>query len=205
MSRNVRVSFMDGLALAIRDGVKTETRRLLAPQPDPAWTGAGCLWYPNGPDDKRSLAYDGERHFRRGAPLDFARVRPGDEMQVCEALVAGDAIGEWGRRPVLYRADGEAVVDADGDRLPWPWKVRTLPARYCPAWAVRTRRVLTSVRIERLSDITDAGAVAEGIARLGWESTAAAFQRGFRQMHGLSEEADPWVWVYRWDAEVSRG
>jgi hypothetical protein len=110
-------------------------------------------------------------------------------MDVCEALVkvcTEDA--DW----TVYRADSTNVACG------WPWKVKVIPARYCPTWAVRHHRRLVSVRPERLSQVTDAEAVREGIARLGWEPTREAFLRGFRQMHGLVEDADPWVERREW-------
>jgi hypothetical protein len=180
-----RLSFMDGLVVAISKGEKDVTRRLLNPQPTEP-----ILWYPSA-EHKRGLAYDGEAHFLRGVARDFAPLQPGDILDVCEALVPV-CYDINGPDSVYYRADRNPVV-VGGNAPEWPWKVRALPARYCPSWAVRHHREILSVRPERLSWVTDAEAVREGVARLGWAPTREGFLAGFRALHGLEVDDDPWV------------
>lgn len=126
------------------------------------------------------------------------RVEPGDTIEVCEALVedtdqGGPDHGETGWIPgTAYRAD-RAYVLRDGAFTRWPWKVRVLPARYCPAWAVRYRCEVVSVRPEPLTAIDDADAVLEGIARMGHTPDAPTFLRVFRDLHGLAADANPTV------------
>ncbi len=81
-----------------------------------------------------------------------------------------------------------------------------------PRWASRITLELTGVRVERLQDISEADAMAEGITEFigGWWSEHAAEDRaiqagatpqeGYRylweQINGPdSWEANPWVWV----------
>lgn len=197
-----RFSFMDPLVLAIAAGEKDVTRRLvnmawfdyIGPRDaenDPAsWGRAdayGDYWYLQSPPDSPNM--DMRRPYY-----------PGDTLAVCEALVRRDldyeALGpvDW----TVYRADGKSAACG------WPWKVRVLPARYCPAWAVRYRRRILSVRPERLTSITDDEVRREGVTRLGWEPTATAFVDGFRKMHGLDADADPWVWRVEFEQEDAR-
>lgn len=200
--RSLRLPFMDPLVRAIADGAKTETRRLLRlprlPKDDaypPDW--AERAWSPDAPDDPEvvvPVAHDGRPNLLSVYP----RGRPGDEMAVCEALIPIETMalgGSW--YAISYRADRAPVV-RDSSMVEWDWRVRPLSPRYCPDWAIRHRRTLTSVRPERLSQITDAGAVAEGIRYLGWPETRQGFLDGFRKMHGLAAYADPWVVVYSW-------
>ncbi len=189
-----RLSFMDGLVLAIAADEKTVTRRLLSPQPTEP-----ILWYPSA-EHKRGRAYDGEPHFIRGAAIDFAPMKPGDTLNVCEALIRLPGMASNEADVVGYRADRREWQHSEDftPPEPWPWKVRVLPARYCPTWAVRYRRRIVSVTPERLSSVTDAEAVREGIARLEWEPTRECFLAGFRKMHGLADDADPWVWRIEW-------
>lgn len=90
-------------------------------------------------------------------------------------------------------------MDSPGPRLFGEVEIPT--ARYCPKWAIRTRREILSVRPERLSWVTDDDARREGIARLGWEPTGAAFVRGFRELHEFEAAADPWVWRVEFSTE----
>lgn len=195
-ARHIRTPFMDPLVRAIAADEKTVTRRLIHPQPTEP-----ILWYP-AYEHKRGLAYDGEAHFRKGWAADFARCKPGDIMDVCEALVPV-TLGAYMDGPdpceggdvIAYRADGFIPW---GGRSNWPWKVRVLPARYCPTGCVRHHRRLISVRPERLSEVTDAEAVLEGIRYLGWPETREGFLTGFRALHKLAADADSWVERREW-------
>lgn len=198
-----RFPFMDPLVLAIRAGEKDVTRRLvnmrwfdyIGPsgcKDDPACWGRedehGDFWYLQSPPD------DPHHDMRRP-------YYPGDTLAVCEALVQKNADSSYGPA-VAYRSDNRLVRDADGvSAIDWTWKVRTLPARYCPTWAVRTRRTILSVRPERLSWVSDDEARREGIARLGWEPTGAAFVAGFRELHGLDADWDGWIWRVEFSKE----
>lgn len=124
------------------------------------------------------------------------RFRPGDVVDVCEALVrahtAGDEDADVGYPCIVYRAD-RGVPRRDGWAIQWPWKVNVLPARYCPTWAVRHRVEILDVRPEPLSVCTDEDAGREGIARMGLTPDASTFLRVFREIHGLAADADPTV------------
>lgn len=142
-----------------------------------------------------AIAADEKTVTRR---LGAARFTPGDVLDVCEALVRVDAhYAAWDprRKLVAYRCDGMQPVrrDADGrvDDIDWTWKVRVLPARYCPAWAVRHRILVEAVTRETLSCVTDGDARREGIARMGLAPTAEAFLFAFRGIHKLPPDADP--------------
>lgn len=121
--------------------------------------------------------------------LTAPRFKPGDVVDVCEALERLD----FGEDLVGYRCDG-ACVYRDGARVSWPWKVRVLPARYCPAWAVRHRLCVVDVRPEFLFAVTDDEARREGIARL-WPDTnlgpRETFIAGFQILHKLGLRDDP--------------
>lgn len=201
-----RFSFMDPLVLAIAAGEKDVTRRLvnmawfdyIGPRDaenDPAsWGRAdayGDYWYLQSPPDSPNM--DMRRPYY-----------PGDTLAVCEALVPINYDGDRMDPDLVgYRCDRSLARDGHA-RAVWGWKVRVLPARYCPAWAVRTRRRILSVRPERLTSITDDEVRREGVARLGWEPTAAAFVAGFRKMHELDADADPWVWRVEFEQEDAR-
>lgn len=188
---------MDPLVLAIRAGEKDVTRRLVS-NPDGWHLGVPVSGeYGGRLDCFQPLPphYSAERAI-------YSPYRPGDTLAVCEALVPINYDGDRQDPDLVgYRCDRSLARDGHAHAV-WGWKVRTLPARYCPTWAVRTRRTILSVRPERLSWVTDEEAVREGIARLGWEPTGAAFVAGFREMHGAHADGNPWVWRVEFSKEA---
>ena len=208
-----RLSFMDGLVLAIAAGEKTVTRRIVKGNVDPTVCEPEERFVHIDPE---GFPCGRSRYMRRDSVGDACEeeelrmfpVRPpydpDDILDVCEVLVPKPHlffVGE--RRIVSYRADGADANNSTANLEVWPWKVNALPARYCPAWAVRHHRRILNVRPERLSAVTDAEAVREGVARLGWAPTREGFLRGFRELHGLVDDADPWVWRIEFSGATS--
>lgn len=193
-----RFSFMDPLVLAIAAGEKDVTRRLIALREFGPSTTFACSWHFY---DRRGLWNDVSTELLIAK---FSAYRPGDTLAVCEALVPINYDGDRMDPDLVgYRCDNSLARDGHA-RAVWGWKVRALPARYCPSWAVRYRRRILSVRPERLTSVTDDEVRREGVTRLGWEPTAAAFVDGFRKMHKLDADADPWVWRVEFEREDAR-
>ena len=92
--------------------------------------------------------------------------------------------------PVLYRAD-----------LKSPFGVGVLRCRqsiFMPRWASRILLEVTDIRVERLQDISETDARAEGIAKNqcpDWHALMD-YQVLWESIHGPgSWDANPWVWV----------
>jgi hypothetical protein len=158
------IIFSAPMVRALLAGTKTQTRRVLKPQP--TLNEAGLWRYP--PDSvcdgdpkkwvKRFGGFcqtddDGLKSFL--APVgkrNFLPYAPGDRLYVREAVCW---VSAWGWR---YRADNEDLSDKREDGEVGRWR----PSIHMPRSASRITLTVTEVRVQRLQEITEADAVAEG-------------------------------------------
>jgi hypothetical protein len=215
------IIFSADMVRAILDGRKTQTRRVVKPQPDHCHrdiVGRPEPW--DKKDWERLLPQLGEKEIR--CPYG----QPGDMLWVREMFHHDQ---EHNR--VFYRADMDTdgtvpyLVDGSGglgggvgnariDR----WK----SPRYMPRWASRLTLKLTDVRVERLQDIGEEDARTEGVdwaspefiddppdedpREVGYPSAGASFARdNFRRLWDTLHrkehhwEDNPWVWALTFD------
>ncbi|GHC19212.1 hypothetical protein [Aidingimonas halophila] len=196
---------------AILDGRKSQTRRIVTPQNSlidghgasaKAWQTMGLdldsAWVDNGPSPGgwpgpflKVPAADGTVHRL------YSRIQPGDRIWGREAFrnrrvdsLPGD---------VDYRADNPGVATVPGS-YGRSWK----PSIHMPRWASRITLEVTDVRVERLQDISDADAAAEGIGFHGCMGIPGDkswlrmhFQQLWEDINGPgSWGANPIVWAY---------
>jgi len=174
------VLFNGAMVRAILAGAKTQTRRLVKPQPqegaDPRWTW--CVSSTNRSDVGAFhcgvIAPDGNSFTDRGRERQTAYRcplgAPGDDLWVRESAYiapphfgdrnATDLIDDKGRPRVVGYA---ASTDADAVRCAHYYGVKLTPSIHMPRWASRLTLRVTSVRVERLHAITEDDARCEGI------------------------------------------
>ena len=180
------IPFIAPMVCALYEGRKTQTRRLLKPLKS---KGRGYVMWP---------VYEcaNSRLRRRGSSPLPDRAAPyavGDRLWVREAWRADRS---WDtRRPrdiisearVFYEAD---VVE-DAARLDWG---RYRHARFMPRWASRLTLLVTEVRVQRLSEISDDDAIAEGVLK-GEPFSWLPKSKGDIWHSGVEAElADPFAW-----------
>ena len=119
----------------------------------------------------------------------------GDTLWVREAL-NGNGEPDGRRKGIMrYSVDGEMVID-DGADVLWTYKHARLPSIHMPRWASRITLTVKSVTLERLHEITDEGARAEGVA------DRAEYEQLWIELNGEeSWNLNPWVWVVKFDVK----
>ncbi|HEJ2021040.1 TPA: hypothetical protein SLV80_001207 [Pseudomonas aeruginosa] len=182
------ILFNDQMVRAILDGRKTVTRRIVKPQPSLPTThwwpsnGRGPQWMADGPSE----ATGGTRQTWGWKECPFGK--PGDRLWVRETFA------DIGCR-LTFRADLE-----DGAHCS---VTRWTPSLHMPRWASRILLEITAVRVERLQDISDDQAIAEGIDTHptgfygnGCITAGGAFLELWESINGDGKwAANPWVWV----------
>ena len=160
------IIFSGPMVRALLNGRKTQTRRVLNPQPEffdvaiEDGRGVGRRGCPDELWPFRCNGYPDERDFLRWAKRARAPYGVGDRLYVREAWAPLAALthNDPGARALsdrgFYRAD-ESTVDGEIDR----WR----PSIHMPRWASRLTLLVTDVRVERLNDITNEDCIAEGI------------------------------------------
>jgi len=186
------IIFSGQMVQAILAGRKTQTRRIMKPQPAAGW------W-----DISRQFSPDGNYYDKRCNPLfwipaaDGKEVnnrygKPGDLLWVRETWY-DDA--DFGEDPIyVYRADSQ-----DFPRGSSSWK----PSIHMPKSAARIFLHITNICVERLQDISEEDAKAEGTKPLKPLNTSEwrgdhhfAFSRLWANINGQdSWYENPWVWV----------
>lgn len=196
------ILFSGPMVRAILDGRKTQTRRVVKPQPDYALKCAPTeRWYQIDARGKSDVS-------DRGVLCPFGG--PGDRLWVKESALADAPMNGWsgdvewdgcGRSwcgvPAKYRSPKHVLYKASWTGQDIRWK----SSIHMPRWASRITLEVVSVRVERLQDITLADCAAEGAppthpADNVWDSTET-FSRLWDSINGKAHPwaSNPWVWV----------
>jgi len=191
-----------------RDGEKTQARRL------------GGLKEINKAPDRHSLKADithtnGHRAVVFLGPSGLSlevkpKYQPGEIIGLtcphwrCAAHgVTPLCIWDEVTRTVRYEDGKRPIRDVAGVENP-PWKHRA--ARLMPAWACMDFARITDVRAQRLQDITELDAVAEGCPAISCDDDMSEVLQWFVDLwdsiyaeRGDGWDADRWVWAYTFE------
>lgn len=141
-----------------------------------------------------------------GDPVPFCEAKcrygvPGDQLWVKEtAYIAppyfgepsdGNCVDDEGRKRVVGYV---ASMDADSVRCATDYGVKKSPSIHMPRWASRITLRVLSVRVERLQDITEADAIAEGIRAFTKDGKLMKYAPAYRHSSGELEAARGWTW-----------
>jgi len=203
---------------------KTQTRRMMPHQDalataySPIVSGIRIFNYAGEEEISRSRCSVGDRLWVREEWRTFVSL---DDVPPRDLWAPG---GERGAG-VLYEADGSGMsLTADCERVYVSQEIRPAfgkkrMARYMPRWASRLTLYVTGVRVQRLQDITEEDAWAEGCLRglrddvggffpaeephpsgvglVGWDTARGWYADRWDRIKGPgSWDANPWVAAY---------
>ncbi len=195
------ILFSGEMVRAILDGKKTQTRRVVKPQPS-----ADCIlvefqvdstkpwWITSDPGHKSVYEYISPY----GLPGDRLWVRETWDVRFLEGVL---------EKQLCFRADMTSIKCPENFKgeLNYNWR----PSIFMPRWASRILLEIVNIRVERLQDITESDAEKEGmtvkkvnIPQPGFkvgdplESYRDVFKFLWNSINGKYPwESNPWVWV----------
>lgn len=167
------------MVIAILTGRKTQTRQIIAPQPDIVSPGdeenLSWMFSEQGHSGEGWYFYDGE-YPDEGS--EFARCRqgkPGDILYVRETFQISGGELDTGdsncvdKIHIIYSANTSFRIIEVGRSKSWGLIVKKegiqkkkFASMHMPQWASRIYLEITDVRVQRLQDITEEDAIAEG-------------------------------------------
>ena len=199
------ILFSTEMVQAILEGRKTQTRRLhgldeIKKNPND-WT-----FYYFSKDDKRTFA-----HFRKQEDNKIKSIFGTSPYQIGDILWVRESFA----KPPIYAFGVKYIYKAGFNESICGWK----PSIHMPKEAARIFLEVTNVRVERLQDISEDDAIAEGIDKKGdlyfnyfeskllgkglpkeyfyKEIPKVSFMSLWSKINGIdSWKANPWVWVY---------
>ena len=133
----------------------------------------------------RALLAGPKTQTRRLTTSPLARCMAGERLWVREAFALDDdGRDEW----LVYRSDGAALPSLPDNRRVSPSRWR--PSIHMPRWASRLTLHVEAVRVERLQDISEADATAEGVEP---DKDGAGTFMGRRDVVGGRSLVTPWL------------
>ncbi|WP_417200083.1 hypothetical protein [Bizionia sp.] len=193
----IPILFSTNMVQAILEGRKTQTRRVIKN-------------FPNSDEaiNLKDVYEHSPEYFYEVSPYG----KPGDILWVRETFRKVNHYG-FDYEFHQYKAGGTSahceVIDMDQLLHDDKWK----PSIHMPKAACRIFLKITDVRVERLQDISEQDAIAEGIEKLGasfgyrnylnkaglpvsWYSSYHSFQSLWENINGSDNwKSNPWVWV----------
>ncbi len=205
------ILFSGSMVRAILSGKKSQTRRLVKPQPVENYSVIGAVresrgWSWPRPDGQCVGLETMSELCPYGTPGDLLWVRETYALEHCVEPDQAPPHADW--RPTKTSADPDehrwiqphyratdpppalSYEDSADPRVRWRASI------HMPRWASRITLRVTGVRVERLQDISAADAMAEGIDHSTLNDPRVEYRSLWESIHGAgSWDANPFVWV----------
>ena len=183
------ILFSTSMVQAMLDGRKTQTRRVIKDKDITNWFDIDV--------DGKPIAYIDQETGDSYPPTHRAKYQPGDILWVRET---------WAKRihsdnRYYYKADNNlgAIFNREDDK----WR----PSIFMPREAARIFLRVKNVRVERVQDIGEEDALAEGVEWLNFATAKEAFTALWDGINGkrvYGWDTNPWVWVVEFE-HMSKG
>lgn len=178
------IIFSAPMIRALLDGRKTQTRRVLNPQPE-------------SPHDKIDALFKwrvGDRLWVQETWNAFTFSEDGECAWPTDTIPTAEDMREV--KEAAYRFDMQVVYRESDRAREWftnqTWRSET----QMPRWASRMTLGVTEVRVQRLQEISEADAIREGVTLIEetCEDPREAFRNLWNSLHGPGAwDANPWV------------
>ena len=191
------ILFSGPMVRAILEGRKTQTRRVVKPQPN---RGSRLTRMQSGYSDGHTRAVFSQEDEPNAYGIKFPYGQPRDRLWVKEThrfdgLDPKIALRSQCLDEISYRADMQG--DRACDDCAWR------PSIFMPRWASRITLEITGVHVEQLNKISDFDAFQEGVKDEPGTITGPycrSFVQGFKGIWNSingpgSWDQNPWVWV----------
>lgn len=209
MSKERPILFSGEMVRAVMDDRKSQTRRVMKHQPEMVcgnpdqkldagwWNAKNQFWMKRSTVANFESPYGtvGDRLWIKETfrfPKDLDKYSP---SQVAEKALDAGYRKPWA--PIKYEADGATVFPIPLKDFGGEWG-KSRVSIHMPRWASRITLEITGIRVERLQDISESDAIAEGIELGGFATRRAVpfFRELWESINGPgSWDQNPWVWV----------
>ncbi len=210
---NKPILFSTPMVQAIMNGTKTQTRRIIKPQPDfdSAWKnlGAPTEEIPNMDFNNGLLGVSYGKGVGHCVPNVKIRYTKNDILWVRETFYDGaDSI------PYIFKAGYPDNLPEHIENIPGEDELKWKPSIFMPKNACRIFLEITNIRVERLQDISEDDATAEGVMidpeglecwdylnkRWHWHTPICSFETLWHAINGAkSWDENPWLWVVEFE------
>lgn len=208
-SKERPIIFSSDSVRAILGGTKTQTRRVIKPQPD----SGEKIWWRGDPS-----WVVGDATFAKFRSIVCPYGVPGDRLWVRETWATGKSLDESSAlviglkcKGAGYTRVGAPIWYVDGSHRPWGdcdlqdfnGIGRNRNALFMPRWASRITLKVTEVRVQWVQKIGAEDCIAEGLSSTLRENDAVcdlreqyqAIWNSLNAKRGYSWESNPWAWA----------
>jgi hypothetical protein len=204
------ILFTGAMVRAILAGSKTQTRRILKLPPMQPWQHRSKGWYflpecNHSSENTNNFVAgfsDGTGTIINikcpyGTPAFVPFNRPADRLWVRETWSVSSAHDSLSPKDIPSSAKVEYAADGSSGYIFGKGR----PSIFMPRWASRIALEIIAIKVERLQDISEADARAEGVTPTAFERLndnwgGVLYRKLWESIHGPgSWDANPWLWV----------